>query len=173
MAKPPKTQENSGNPRIVSLQHAALLLDRDRNTIAKWVSQGCPTISTADKSLGKSWELDLSQVVRWLEDRAAADAASEGAGGESKEEAERRLKWAQARREELKEAEDVKAVARVDDIADLVAQEYAQVRSALQAIPAKIAVRIAGQTDPNLIQSEVEGSIRHALEGLRYDKPAA
>jgi phage terminase Nu1 subunit (DNA packaging protein) len=173
MAKPSKPQENSGNPRIVSLQQAALLLDRDRNTVSKWVAQGCPTISVGDKQIGKAWELDLSAVVRWLEDRAAADAASEGAGGESKEEAERRLKWAQARREELKEEEDARSVVRVDDVSDIVAQEYASVRSALQSVGPKMASRLIGQTEPTIIQATVDEAIRDALEGLRYDRPSS
>jgi phage terminase Nu1 subunit (DNA packaging protein) len=176
MSKALKTAENRQNPRIVSLQQAALLLDRDRNTITKWISQGLPTVGAADKSQGKSWELDLAQVVRWMEERAAAVAAAGvtiDPTGMPKEEADRRRAVALAGLAELELEEARRSVAKIDDIADLVAGEYAAVRASLQAIPAKLATRLIGQTDPNTIQIEVEDSIRYALESLRYVQPAS
>lgn len=72
---------DSKRGRVMSLAEVSALLDRDRNTISKWLSQGCPAVTTANKATGQAWELDLAAVVRWLEQRAAA-AVAEKFGGD-------------------------------------------------------------------------------------------
>ncbi|MAU97692.1 MAG: hypothetical protein ABJF67_06530 [Aurantimonas coralicida] len=47
----------SASNRVKSLAAIALMLDRDRNTIAKWLEQGCPAIQRGNKrpELRGSW----------------------------------------------------------------------------------------------------------------------
>lgn len=73
---PPSSKREAERLRVVSVKQAATLLGRDRNTIQKWLDQGCPYLTKADRELGVSWELDLGDVVRWLEERAGAAAAA-------------------------------------------------------------------------------------------------
>jgi phage terminase Nu1 subunit (DNA packaging protein) len=173
MARPKarESKESTSSPRHMSLMQCAQLLDRDRNTIQKWIRQGCPVVQAADRGRGQSWVLDLAAVVRWREEQVAGRAAEAGDApdGMSKDEADRRKAWAQAYLAELELEEERRAVVRVDQVLDVVAAEYAAVRAALESVPAKLAGRLVGQQDPNAIRAEVEASIRHALSSLKKD----
>jgi len=61
--------------RYVSLKELASFLDRDRNTVSKWLDAGLPFVEKADRDLGKAWVFDTAEVVRWLEKRAADTTA--------------------------------------------------------------------------------------------------
>jgi phage terminase Nu1 subunit (DNA packaging protein) len=174
MARPKakESKESTSSPRHMSLMQCAQLLDRDRNTIQKWIRQGCPVVQAADRGRGQSWVLDLAAVVRWREEQAASVAAAGvkiDPEGMSKEEADRRRAVALAYMAELELEEERRAVVRVDQVLDVVAAEYAAVRAALESVPAKLAGRLVGQQDPNAIRAEVEDSLRHALSSLKKD----
>ncbi|WP_262265500.1 terminase small subunit [Microvirga yunnanensis] len=164
------------NPRHMSLKQVADLLDRDRNTIMKWLERhGCPYVTKAAKGRGEAWVLDIADVVRWMEARAgdAAAAASippaQGPDGEdnSKEEADRRKAWAQALREEQRLAEERGQLIRQDDAIAVVAAEYADVQQALGAIPSKTATTLASMDDPGEIMNLLGDEIRDALSSLK------
>lgn len=175
MARKTKSASKSApeaNPRHVSLMQCALLLDRDRNTLMKWIRQGMPVVQEADRDRGQTWVLDLAAVVRWREEHTAGIAAASvktDPEGMPKEEADRRRAVALAGLAELELEEASRAVVKVDRVLDEVAAEYAAVRAALEAIPSKLAGRLVGATDPNAIRAEAESSIRHALSSLRRD----
>ncbi|MQX45742.1 hypothetical protein [Sinorhizobium medicae] len=43
--------------------------------MTKWVkTEGCPSVRRAGKPVGLDWIIDISEVVRCLQERAAADA---------------------------------------------------------------------------------------------------
>jgi phage terminase Nu1 subunit (DNA packaging protein) len=159
--------------RHVSVKEAAGLLDRDRNTISKWLDQGCPFVQKADRDLGRAWVLDLAEVVRWLEKRAADTTAEKlGAGADgliSKDEAERRTAIAKMTVAEKVAAEAVGTVVPVSVVIDRVSEDYNKIRSRLMALP----TAIAGRVDQRLSDKAREVAdeiVRDALESFRADK---
>lgn len=166
-------KREAAKSRHVSLKEAATLLDRDRNTITKWLDQGCPYVEKADRDLGKAWVLDLGEVVRWLEKRAA-DAAAEklGAAGDgaiSEEEAKRRRAVAQAIIAEVEAAETLRTVVRVSAVIERVASDYNEVRSRLMAVPDAIAGRVE-QRVAERVREIADEQIRNALKALKADR---
>lgn len=160
--------------RHVSLSELASLLDRDRNTVSKWLTKdGCPAVQRANRDIGQSWVLDVAAVVAWLEDRAAKSAAGsidgDDVGTVSYEEAKRREKVASAVMAELELDERRREVARVIDTLDAVAREYASLRSALQSVGGMVAPRLIGLSIPSEIQNVVDEAIADALEALTHD----
>lgn len=171
MRNPPDGASPPAARRLTLVQLAAAL-DRDRNTVKGWLDRGCPAAVKANRATGQTWELDLADVVRWLETRAAESAtAAVGAidddGFVTKEEADRRRAVAQAGLAELQLEEARQAVVRVDVALDLVAAEYASVRQAIENVPSTMAGRLATESDPARIQSVLDDAVRSALASLK------
>ncbi len=160
--------------RLVSLKELASFLDRDRNTVTKWLDHGLPFVEKADRDLGKAWSFDTAEVVRWLEKRAA-DAAAEKLGATglegktSEEEAKRRRAVAAAIITELEAAEAVKTVVRVSHVVDRISSDYSEIRSRLMMLPDAIAGRVEASVAQK-VREVADKQVRSALEELRVDK---
>lgn len=160
--------------RHISLQALASFLDRDRNTISKWIDNGLPYVEKADRDLGKAWVFDSADVVRWLEKRAADITAEKlgdtGLDGKtSTEEAKRRRAVADAIVSEIEAAEAIKTVVRVSHIVDKIANDYAELRGRMSSIPDAIAGRVEASLSLK-VREIADDQIRIALKSLRTDK---
>ncbi len=58
------------------MREIATRFGRDRETVARWINDGCPVLRRADRARGVSWLLDPAAVVDWLEGRGSASAAA-------------------------------------------------------------------------------------------------
>lgn len=159
--------------RHVSLQEAAALLDRDRNTVKKWLEkEGCPYVQRADRDLGQAWVLDIADIVRWLEKRAADAAADkmslDGEGRTSEDEAKRRRAVVQAIMAEIELAELLQAVVRISLVTDRVAADYAELRARLLGVPDAVAGHFPAFAAE--VKDKVDAQIRTALRALRQDR---
>jgi phage terminase Nu1 subunit (DNA packaging protein) len=151
---------------------AAAILGVHRNTLSKWIDQGCPVITKADRSIGAEWEIHIPDVVEWRIRRAVDDAVARYGGGAdriTKDEADRRRAVAQAITAEVETDETLRSVVSVADVLDVVTQEYAAVRTHLQSVGSKVAGRAATMTSAPAIQELVDEAIIDALEALTHD----
>lgn len=166
-------RREAAKSRYVSLKEAATLLDRDRNTVTKWIDQGCPFVERGDRELGKKWVLDLAAVVRWMEKRAA-DAAAEKLGASadgvtSEDEAKRRRAVAQAIIAEVEAAETLRTVVRISAVIDRVAADYNDIRGRMMAVPDAIAGRVE-QRVAERVREIADEQVRNALKALKADR---
>lgn len=170
------SRRDAARARHMSLSQVAAALDRDRNTVSKWIEQGCPVVEKADRATGKQWVLDLAEVVRWLERRSAETTAEKMGAGEagviSEAEGKRRRAVAQAIIYEAEALEVLKVIARYSVIVDRVAADYAEIRSRLTAIGEAVAGRVprsvAGQ-----VKKIVDDQVANALKALQVDRKLA
>ena len=166
----------SASNRVMPLAGIASMLDRDRNTITKWLEQGCPVIQRGNKATGTPWEIDIADVVRWLERRSSEAAASRLGGGDSdrieEDEAKRRRAIALMVQDEIDAAERLREVLAVSTVTHIVAREYSEVRKSLLPVGAKAAPRCEGKTASE-IKLIVDGIVAAALENLVYDQTLA
>lgn len=176
-----KAIPKKGDPRLVSLAGLAKLIARDRNTLMKWINEfGCPVIQKADRAAGIEWQLDVAEVVRWREDyvarlasEAVEDDARPGEDGENVtgyDEARRREKVAQATMAEISLDERLGEVILISDVTDLVTQEYAVLRAALQTLGGAVAPHVAGLTNAAEIQAVIDEAVIDALGALARDE---
>jgi len=168
------SRRSASRDRLVSLKELASILDRDRNTISKWLDNGLPYVDKADRDLGKAWSFDTAEVVRWLEKRAADTAAEKlGASGldgkTSEDEAKRRRAVAAAIITELEAAEAVKTVVRVSHVVDRISADYSEIRSRLMSLPDAIAGRVEASVAQK-VREVADKQVRSALKSLRVDK---
>lgn len=171
-ASAPLTRRDAERARYVSLKQAAALLNRDRNTLMKYLDQGMPAVEKADRDRGVSWVLDTAEIVRWLEERAAKNVSDRLSGSDGKisdEEAKRREGVARMTIKEAEAAESVKVVARISSILDLIRRDYTELRLQLMAVPDTI----AGKVDPKVaekVRKIAEEQIKNALAALCADE---
>lgn len=172
-SSPPVLKRDKDKKRQVSLQECAILINRDRNTIKKYIDQGCPVVSEADRARGVAWTLDLGEVVRWLEERSAKNI-SEKFGADSdqmpEDEAKRRRAVAVAFSAEFELAEEVKIIARIHDMLDLVRNDYTELNLRLQSIPDALASKFNDENIKQLAKETSEELIINALKTLTADK---
>ncbi|CUW87506.1 terminase small subunit [Agrobacterium genomosp. 2] len=170
---PPASKREAAKLRTVSVKQCSLLLNRDRNTIQKWLDQGCPFVTHADRNLGVAWELDLAEVVRWLEERAARTAAEKFGDTEdgkmSKEEADRRKAVAGAVVAELEMVEKLRTVIPISTVLDLWAKDYSEIKAKAMSLGDKIAVSV----DPSIsdhVRAIAERHMREVMATLKTEK---
>jgi phage terminase Nu1 subunit (DNA packaging protein) len=144
----PRKPEISGQ-RLNRGQMAAMLACSPV-TLDRYVAAGCPVQSRGKTSQGH--EFDSDAVMLWLRRRREVDAET-GAGAQS--EAKRRHQLAVAELKEFQLAEKRGSMIRVEDVAPIVADELANVRSRLLAMPGRLAATLVG-----LDQGAIEAKIR-------------
>lgn len=144
-ASPLTSKREAAKLRTVSVKQCAALLNRDRNTIQKWLDQNCPYVTKADRNLGIAWELDIAEVVKWLEERAAKSVAEKFGDPNdktSKEEGDRRKSVAAAVMAELDMLERLKSIVPVSSVLDLWSKDYNEVRAKVMSLPDILAVNV-------------------------------
>lgn len=159
--------------KTFNLNEAAAILGVTRQTLGRWIDQGAPVVSRADRSQGIEWELSVADIVEWRIKRAVDDAVARYEGDAdkiTKDEADRRRAVALAITAEIEADETLRSVVAVTDVLDAVTQEYAAVRTHLQSVGSKVAGRAATMTSAPAIQELVDEAIIDALEALTHDR---
>ena len=113
---------------------------------------------------GKELVFDTAEVIQWLLDRE---------GGGSTGDIERQLKLSTSREaaakaslREIELAERQKVMIRVEDVVEEVENQYAIVKSRLQAIPGRLAQRLAVEEDPATVQQILKEEVAEALDEI-------
>jgi len=169
---PPVSAQETPVGRTYSLTETAAILERDRNTLAKWLAQDCPAVTRADRSRGVEWALRIRDIVQWLVDRAVADAVA-AAGGDpnriSKDEADRRRALAQAVAEEVGTAQLLGDVINRHEAAADIAAFAVALRAGLANLSGKVAGRAAAMTVPAEIEVFIETELNKAFSAAQEE----
>jgi terminase small subunit / prophage DNA-packing protein len=156
--------------QVVNLTEMCVVHGAYRTTITKWVDQGCPILQRGDRRRGLEWEFHLPATIEWRINQAIEETASkfEGVtdGTVTTDEAKRRRAVADAIVSELEAAEALRNVVSVSLVAEKVTAQFAEVRSLLAGLGAKVAGRAAAMTSAPKIQELVDDEIRRALEPI-------
>lgn len=155
-----------------SVNEAAPIIGVTRQTLAKWLADGCPAVERADRSRGVEWALSIPAVIDWRIRRAVEDAVSkyEDDGQISTDEAKRRKAIADAVVAEVEAARALNEVVLVADVIDVVSSRLSLVRQRLSGVGAFTAGRAATMTSAPDIQDLVDGKVQEILSELRFDE---
>jgi phage terminase Nu1 subunit (DNA packaging protein) len=151
----------------MSLKQLAAFLNRDRNTVQKYLDQGMPFVEKADRDRGASWVIDSAEAVRWLEERSASAVADKAGNVRAMTEDEAKAQQAVYKMISagVAAAEDVRMVAKIADVADLIRIDYTELRLRLSGVSDTVAAKL----DPKMsakVRLIVEEQIRAALLAL-------
>ncbi|TAW65425.1 hypothetical protein ELI15_14115 [Rhizobium ruizarguesonis] len=166
------TRREMAKQRHVSLKQLATLLNRDRNTIMKYLDQNMPYVEKADRDRGVQWVLDISECVRWLEERSAKNVTEKmGSGTDnlpSLDVIEKRTKAAKMYTAEAEMAETIGVVARIHDVLSLIKRDYAELRVRLMAVSDSVSAKF-DEKIAERIKVAITEQIVSALLTLRAD----
>lgn len=132
--------------RVMSLSQVAILLDVSRNTVMRWISDGCPVEKAPPAGAkGVSYELDLAAIVRWLQAQAVEEAKRKlrddrdldelaGLAGDGVEDPKETVRLAIL---QIKLLKDQKTVVLRDHAIDALRRALGVIRQAVKGIPAR------------------------------------
>ncbi len=155
------------HPKTFSLNQAAVVLGRHRNTIAEWLAAGCPAVQKADRDQGIEWKLFLGDVLDWRVSHEVQEALAryhDEKGEISRDEADRRRAVARMIVEEIAADEALGVVVRRDEAeADMAAFALA-LKSGLSNAANRIAARAAAMRSAPDIRGLCEKELNRALD---------
>jgi phage terminase Nu1 subunit (DNA packaging protein) len=135
-------------------------------TLDRYVAAGCPVETRGE--LRREYQFNSAAVIAWRDQRDAAAREKAGAAGlTGAESARERYTLASAELKELQLAERRGLMISVEDVAPILADELANVRSRLMAMPGRLATVLADMTDPATIETTIEEEVAGALSELK------
>ena len=161
-----KAAVTSANFTEVGLHEASAILGKDVITLKSWFNLGCPVIERGSKS--KKWRICPADVIAWRENKIAQDAVGDTSQLDY-EEARRREMAAKAAMLELDLAQRRGQLVEVEYIADLVDEEYSNVRARILGLPTRLAPQVAGVSSLPELSEIIEAGITEVLEELTAD----
>lgn len=147
--------------RILNRNEMAGDLGISVSTLDRWVLSGCPVQGRSENR--REYQFNSADVIAWHEQRKAARTASDDNDGK------RRHQLAAAELKELQLAEKRKVMISVEDVAPIIADELANVRSRLMAIPGRLAPALVG-LDHAAIELKIRDEVIGALSELTGTK---
>jgi len=150
----------------MSRSQLATLLDVNVNTIATWVTRGCPYVQKGHK--GKPWLFNVATVVQWKEQQAR-DSVIGNNDAVDLDEARRRKVSAEAAIAELNLQQLRGELIEVEAVAQAVADEYSNVRQRLLAMPTKLAPQVIPVDSIPEAEALIQEFIHEAIEELTQD----
>src|SRR5437762_13705009 len=144
--------------QIANRGEMAGILGISPTTLDRYVQAGCPFLERG--SGRREYKFNSAEVIRWV----LAREASPGRG--QTDDSRRRYTLATAELKEFQLAEKRGSMISVEDVAPIVADELANVRSRLLAIPDRVASKIVGMTDPAAIEAALREEVIAALTEL-------
>jgi phage terminase Nu1 subunit (DNA packaging protein) len=155
--------------RTHSIFEAAGLIGVHRNTLMKWINDGCPAVSRGDSKRGKEWEISLPDVWAWREQRLVEEIASQfrdKTGATNEAGYRTRKAAADAIVAEIEAQEALRSVVDVEYVTQKLSSFLADLRGKLSSLGAKVAGRAASMTSPAAIKELVDQEVRESLRAV-------
>lgn len=139
----------------------------NRGELADFLGISGPTLDSHVRrgmpgaKVGKSWEFDTVKVVAWL-----IKQATKGSGPDKKAEVELRIAVADAELKEYKVAEQRETMIRIEDVTPIFEEQAAIIKSKVSALPARVAQRLAVETDPAVVLRLLKAEVAEVLEDI-------
>lgn len=130
-------------------------------TIDSWVRLGCPVV-VRGRGKGQEWQFNTAQIAKWLQDKAADDAA-----GEIPDDINLlKLRKAKAETElaELELAEKKGQVALIAEFEKVWAMAMGQLRQNILNVPQRAVLQLIGETDERVFKEKLKTELVLALE---------
>lgn len=132
-------------------------------TVDAWVRAGCPGVKSGVGKAG-GWRFNTADVVRWREERAAAEASGDTLVDEQA--LKRRKLFADTVAAEHSMLVKKQLVAPLDQVERAMTRVFAEVRTNMRSLPGRIVTQLIGETDEINFKSVMLREIDTVLESL-------
>jgi len=148
-----------------SLNELAGLVGVTRQTVDRWLKQGCPFVEKADRDRGKEWRLSLPAVIEWREKRAVEQAIGDTSRLDI-DEARRRKTAAEAALAELDLSVKRGEVIALSVASEVIGDQLSACRARLLSLPTKISPLVAPLTNIIECRDVIDAAVREALDEI-------
>src|ERR1043165_7652711 len=148
-----------------SMNELAGLLGVTRQTVDRWMKQGCPFGEKADRDRGREWALSLPAVCEWREKRAVEQAIGDTSSLDI-EEARRRKIAAEAALCELELSKQRGEVVSLSVVANVIGDQLSACKAKLLSIPSKVSPLVATTGDVQECRDLLDSAVREALDEI-------
>lgn len=155
--------------RTFSMFEAASIIGVTRQTLAKWLNDGCPAVTKGDRARGIEWEINVADVIRWREQRLIEEISAkyQDKGGATNEAGYRtRRAAAEAVIAEIEAENALQQVVDVEYVTQKLAQFLASLRARMTGVGAKVAGRAASMKSAAQIKELIDAEIRESLRTI-------
>lgn len=155
--------------RTHSIFEAAGLIGVHRNTLMRWINDGCPAVSKGDSKRGKEWEISLSDVWAWREQRLIDEISAQfrdKTGATNEAGYRTRKAAADAVVAEIEAEEALRTVVDVEYVTQKLTGFLSDLRAKLSAVGAKVAGRAASMSSAAAIKELVDQEVRESLRAI-------
>lgn len=178
------TKKASKTGRKVSLQEMAAVLNVERNTLSRWITvEGCPADARPEDA-GGTWQLDTRAVIDWLIDREASKRVAAVAPGiaDGDEDDPRTMSEGEAKRRraaydavraradaalrDLDLAERRGLVVQIEEVAEVVREQFLQVRGGFGELGVSFAAKAKHESDPVVLARMLDEEVDAILGRL-------
>ncbi len=153
---------------VFNRDELAAMFGKSAPMVDAYVREGMPFLSRPVRGVGNGrgrWEFDSSRCIEWYAQRNKQGKAKSAA----REDAELRTMSAEAILKEAKAAEALRSVIRVEDSLALFEEQNAIVKSRITAIPGRLAVAAAAESDPAKVLMLIKAEVDEALSEISGD----
>lgn len=157
---------NIGMSDLLSLQQLQREFGLSNWKARKLITEGLPVVTEADRSKGIQWAFSRSEVEDWFDQRSE-DEEPVLTSSKAIEQARIEKLRVQTEREQLRLDKERGELVPIEDVLDIVTQQYASLRAHLLAIPQKASPLVVGRTDVREIEDTLTRYIKEALEELQ------
>lgn len=136
-------------------------------TVDKYLAEGAPYIDRPGVAGKTQWNIETGDVIQWLIDRASGKDETKESVRDS---AETRERVAIAGLKELELGLKQKVLIHVDDVNEIVSEQFAVIKSHLVGIPARLAQELAAEDDAGKVRDALRVEINSALEAISSEE---
>lgn len=136
-------------------------------TVDKYMAEGAPYIDRPGEKGKTQWAIDTGDVIQWLIARASGQ---EGAKTNEMDAMLLRERTAIVGLKELELGRQQKVLIHVDEVAEVVNEQFAVVKSRIMALPARLTQQLAVEDDPIKVRQILKDEVFDVLESIAGDE---
>jgi phage terminase Nu1 subunit (DNA packaging protein) len=156
---------------LVNKSRLGLIFGLSQSAIDKMLANGAPFISKGSRKIG--WRFNTAAFYAWLRQETINSIVPEDPNKLSFDEAKAKKTQAEYERIEMGNRLKRRELVTIDEVVSVMREESSLIRSHLMAIPGRVAIPAAAESDPGIVEALMTDEINVALQNIAADNPEA
>ncbi len=178
-AEAPAPADDSDNEEIargtagalVNKSRLGLLFGLSQSAIDKMLANGAPYVSRGTRKEG--WRINTAAFAAWWRQEAINAIVPEDPNRLTFEEAKAKKTQEEYERLAMENRKRRRELVTIDEVVTVMREESSIIRSHLMAIPGRVAIAAAAETDAGIVEALMVDEINVALSNIAADNPEA
>lgn len=156
---------------LVNKSRLGLIFGMSQKAIENAFANGAPYVSKGSRKEG--WRINTAAFEAWRREELRNSIKPEDPNRLSFDEAKAKKTQEEYERIAMANRQKRRELVTIDEVVTVIREESAIVRSHLMALPGRVAIPMAAESDPAVIESMMVDEINIALSNISADNPEA